>query len=94
MATRSPIASPDTARTQRLDGAGDLVTEDHRLAHPHRAEAAMVEIMQIRSADAAGLDGDLDLSRTGCLGFALLDPQIASRMNDDGFHCFTPAAQT
>jgi len=50
--------------------------------------------MQIRSADTASLDSDLDLSRTGCLGFAFLDPQIAGRMNDDGFHCCTPAAQT
>ena len=66
------------------------MTEDHRLAHPHRAEAAMVEIMQIRSADAAGLDGDLDLSRTGRLGFAFLDPKIAGGMNDDGFHGCTP----
>jgi hypothetical protein len=51
-------------RTQRLDGPSDLVTEDHGLAHPHGAEATMVEIMQIRSADAAGLDGDLDLARS------------------------------
>ena len=46
----------------------------------------MVEIMQIRSADTAGLDGDLDLSRTDYLGFAFLDPQIAGSMNDDSFH--------
>ena len=62
------------------------MTEDHRLAHPHRAEAAMVEIMQIRSADTAGLDGDFDLSRTDYFGFAFLDPQIAGSMNDDSFH--------
>jgi hypothetical protein len=53
---------PRYRRTQRLDGPGNLMTEDHGLAHPHGAEAAMVEIMQIRSADAAGLDGDLDLA--------------------------------
>src|SRR6266481_4790686 len=78
---------PGYGGTQRLDGPGNLVTEDHRLAHSHRAETAMVEIMQIRSADTAGLDGDLDLSRTGCLGLAFLDPKIAGSMNDDGFHC-------
>src|SRR5712691_4834906 len=61
---------PRYRRTQRFDGPGNFVTEDHWLAHPYRAEAAMVEIMQIRSADTAGLDGDLGLSRTGCLGFA------------------------
>jgi hypothetical protein len=46
--------------------------------------------MQIRSADTAGLYGDLDLARAGCLGFAFLDPKIASSMNDDSFHCCTP----
>ena len=66
------------------------MTEDHGLAHPDGAEATMVEIMQIRSADTTGLDGDLDLARTGRLRFPLLDPEIAGRMNDDGFHCCTP----
>jgi len=34
--------------------------------------------MQVGSADAAGLDGDLDLTRTGPLGFAFLNPQVAA----------------
>jgi hypothetical protein len=38
------------------------------------------------NSDAAGLDRDLDLARAGRLGFAFLDPQIAGRMNDHGFH--------
>jgi hypothetical protein len=42
----------------------------------------------------AGLNGDLDLTGADCLGFALLDPKIAGSMNDDGFHCCTPVAQT
>jgi len=89
---RNAVTDRETgySRTQRLDGPSDLVTEDHGLAHPHGAEATMVEIMQIRSADAASLDSDLDLARTGRLWFALLDPKIAGRMNDDGFHCCTP----
>jgi hypothetical protein len=62
------------------------MTEDHRLAHPHGAEAAMVEVVQIRSADAAGLDGYLDLAGGGRLDFAFLDPEVAGCMNDDGFH--------
>ena len=77
-------------RTERLDGPSDLVTEDHGLAHPHGAEATMVEIMQIRSADTAGLDGDLDLARARRLRFSLFNSKIAGRMNDDGFHCCTP----
>ena len=81
-------------RTQRLDGASDIVAQDHRLAYPHRAEAAMVEIMQVGSADAAGLRRDLDLFGTGRLGFAFLNPQIAGSMDDDGFHCCTPDPTT
>jgi len=77
-------------RTQGLDGPGDFVTEDHGLAHPHRAETAVVEIVQAGPADAAGFYRDLDLARTGRLRFPLLDPKIAGRMNDDGFHCCTP----
>src|SRR6476659_8431318 len=77
-------------RTQRLDGPSDLVTEDHGLAHPHGAEANMVEIMQIRSADTACLDGDLDLARARRLRFSLFNSKVAGRMNDDGFHCCTP----
>ena len=84
---------PGHRRSQRLDGPGDFVTEDHGLAHPHGAEAAMVEIMQIRSADAAGLDGDLDLSFTCGLRFAFLDPKVAGGVNDDGFHGCTPATR-
>jgi predicted secreted protein len=41
--------------------AGDLVTEDHRLLQPHRAEAAVVIVVQVGAADAAGLDTDLHL---------------------------------
>jgi hypothetical protein len=46
----------------------------------------MVEVVQIRSADAAGLDGDFDLTDGGRFNFAFLDPEVAGRMNDDGFH--------
>jgi len=70
--------------------SGDLVTEDHGLAHPHGAEAAMVEVVQVRSADTAGLDRDLDLAGRGHLNFTFLDPQITGRMNDDGLHGCTP----
>ena len=53
---------PDTFAPDRLDRARDLVAENHRLANPHRAEAAMVEVVQIGAADAAGFDGHLDLA--------------------------------
>ena len=50
--------------------------------------------MHIGSADATGLDGDLYLPRPGGLGFPLLDAKITGSMDDDGFHCCTPAEQT
>jgi hypothetical protein len=50
----------------------------------------MVEIVQVGSADAASLDGNLDLARAWCFGFAFLDPKVAGSMNDDSFHCYTP----
>src|SRR3712207_7323345 len=37
-----------------LDRAGDLVPQRHRLPYPHRAEAAVVVVMQVGAADAAG----------------------------------------
>src|SRR5690606_10042255 len=47
---------PFDALSNRLDGARQLVTEDDRLAHADRAETAVVEVVQVRAADAAGAD--------------------------------------
>src|SRR5262245_61032516 len=71
-----------------LDRAGDLVAQNHRLANPHRTEAAVVEIVEIGAANAARLDSDLDLARPHFLRLAILDPQVARGVNDDGFHGF------
>jgi hypothetical protein len=46
--------------------------------------------VQVGSADATGLDGDLDLTCTKCFDFPFLDPEIAGSVNDDGFHGCTP----
>ena len=80
------MARPETPSPERADGARHLMAEDHRLAHADRAEAAVVVVVQIGAADAAGLDGDLDLSRPGSLRLALLDAQVLGGMNDNGFH--------
>ncbi len=60
------------ARRDRADGAADLhdfscdlVSEHHRFLDANGAEAAVIEIMQIGAADAAGLDGDADVARAG-----------------------------
>ena len=89
---RHPVADGEVldARAEGDDPAGNLMPEDHRLAEPDRAEAAVVEIMQVRPADAAGLDRDLDLAGSGGLGLALLDPEVLRGMDDDGAHGFSP----
>jgi hypothetical protein len=68
------------------DRAGDLMAEDHRLAHAHGAEAAMVVIMQVGAADAARLDAHGDLAGAERLDGALLDPQIFRRVDHDRAH--------
>ena len=85
-ATRSPTASPSTPVAERHDPARHLVAEDHRLAQPHGAEAAMVEVVQVGAADAPGLDRYLDFAGARCLGVALLDAQVLRGVDDDGAH--------
>jgi hypothetical protein len=68
------------------DHTGDFVTERHRLLDPDRAEPAVMIVVQVRTADAAG--GDLDAHFAGTrrrIGKAV-DPQVLWRMNDDGSH--------
>ena len=68
------------------DVSGDFVTEDHRLLQANRSEAAVVVVVQVRTADAAGGQADPDLSGSGRPRFALLDAQIPCLMDDDGSH--------
>ena len=49
----------------RIVDRRDLVAEDHRLPDPHRAEAALVVIMQVRTADPAGGNADADFALAG-----------------------------
>ncbi len=58
------------------DVAGDLVAEDHRLAQPHRAEAAVQVVVEIRAADAAAGEPHAQLAGTGIAGVALFEAQI------------------
>ena len=76
------------AGADRGDDAGDFVPERHRLLDPHGAEAAVVIIMQVGTADAAG--GDLDAHFAGGrrrIGKAV-DPQVLRGVNDDCAHGF------
>jgi hypothetical protein len=60
------------------------VAEDHRLPDPHRAEAAVVEVVQIRAADAAGADADLDVARPEVRDGRRFDPKVVRGVDDDG----------
>ena len=84
----NPVANGETGDTlsQSLDGTGHLMAEDHRLPHAHRAEAAVIVIMQVGAADATRFDSNLDLPRAGLLGLPFLDPQILGRVDDNRFH--------
>jgi hypothetical protein len=46
----------------------------------------MIEIVQIRAANPPGLDYDLDLTLPWGFGRAVLNANIPSGINDDGFH--------
>src|SRR6185369_7352585 len=65
---------------------GDLVAEDHRLLEPHRAEAAVVVIVQVGAADAARLDAHFDIARAQCRDCNLLDAEILYGMQYCGAH--------
>ena len=72
------------------DYAGYFMSKRHRLLDPHRAEAAMMVVVQVRAADAAG--GDLDAHFVGrrCRIGIAVDPQVFRGVDDDGAHGCSP----
>ncbi len=90
-ATRVPSAQTRDTFANRGNEACDLVPQRHGLLDAHRAEAAMVIIMQIGTADAAIGDLDAHLARPRHGVGKIIDPQILRRMNYDGTHgLFSP----
>ena len=85
-ATRSPTLIRASLGADRLDDARDLVAEDHRLAQPHGAEAAVVVIVQVGAADAAEGDPHANLARAERRNGASLDPEVLGGVGDDGAH--------
>lgn len=82
IATRSPTTRPETPFAQSFDGSGNLMAKYHRLAHPHRAEAAVIIVVQVAAADAAGFDCHLHLSGAEVLDHAVLGSQVFSASLD------------
>lgn len=58
-------------RSHGDDGAAGFVAQRQRLAHEDVAIAVVAKVVQVRAAEASGLDGDLDLVRRGSLETAL-----------------------
>ena len=63
------------------------MAKDHRLLDPHGTEAAVIEVMKIRAADATGADGDGDLTNSRGLFGTFLDPEVVRGVNNHSLHC-------
>ena len=82
------VARPDASdfRADRNDFPRDFVPEDQRFTQPKITDAALGEIMQIGTANAARPEADDDLVwlRQGIGHFA--EKQISGSMENTGFH--------
>ena len=74
------------AGTHRFDAARHLVAQHHRLLDAHGAEAAMLEVVQVRAADAACAHAHLQLMRLERRRVDLFNAQVAGGVDDEGFH--------
>ena len=81
-----PFAQMRDAFAERGDIARDLMAQHHRLAQTHGAETAVVVIVQIRAANSARRQPDLDFAGTGSFNGPLLNAKIFCGVNDDRFH--------
>jgi len=66
--------------------ARDFVAQHHGLLQAHRAKAAMLEVMQIRAANAAVCDVDAHLLGAEGIGGKGFDAQIHGGVTDEGLH--------
>jgi len=62
------------------------VPEDHRLAQPHRAKAAVVVVVQIGAADPAALDAQPDLASRHLAIRQFVNAKVLCGMNNNSFH--------
>jgi hypothetical protein len=69
-------------RTDFGDLARDFMAQHHRFLDAHHAETAVMIVVQVRAADTAGLDLDLQLLRLQG-GLQRLDAQVVRCMDDE-----------
>jgi hypothetical protein len=75
------IQARDT-RPDARDSAHNLVAEDHRLAQPEVAYAAVVVVVKVGAADPADRDGHLDFAGPGDGRVTLVFPQVVDTVNN------------
>src|SRR5262249_43939424 len=85
-----PFGEAGDTITDCGDHTCDLMAQRHWLLDTHRAEAAVMIVVQIRSADPAIGDLDAHLARFRRGIRKTVDPQVLRRVNDDGAHCSLP----
>ena len=74
------------ARAESRDRAGDLVPEHHRLLQSEVADAAVVDVVQVRAAHPAVGDVDRDEARARLGRGNRVDPQIVGPVDDAREH--------
>ena len=85
---RDPVADgeiPD-AGAKFAHRAGHLMAKHHRMLDADRTKTAMIEIVEIGTADASCSDGDRDLAEARPQWLLFFDAEILGGMDDDCFH--------
>jgi hypothetical protein len=77
---------PPDFSSDLIDGSGNLVTKDHRLPDSDSPETAVVVIVQIRTANSAGLNAHAHVARAQGGGRNLFDSEVFGSMDDDATH--------
>jgi hypothetical protein len=77
-----------------VNGAGNLVPERHRLLQPDGAEAAVIVVVQVRPANAAGLDPNPDIAGPKGCGCYFFNAKVFGSMDDNAAHGFSSCCRT
>jgi hypothetical protein len=82
------VTANDLADTgsDRLNITCYLVTQYHRFAQSDHAEATVIVVVQIRTADAARCHGNQNLAGSRRARVSLFNAQIPGGVDDDSFH--------
>ena len=81
-----PTAKTGDLASHFVDDSGDFVPEHHGLLDAHRAKTAVLEIMQVRTADTAIGDAHAQLLRSQRIRGESVETQIKRRMTNQSAH--------